>query len=328
MLVSAPETKDENPRMQASTLDDTELVSSYLTWIGVAQRRSPRTVRCYGNVLQLYLDFIDGKGLRLADVTIADVEAFGARSGRKKIQVGSQAKASTVRKDVVIVRQFHAWANERGHDVRRIDTVAVPRLPKPRPKPVDDDVWRRLWTSNLDDHDRLWLGLGYFIGLRRIELVTISPWEISPELMTFTRKGGGEWPVEWSAMLNLVDQELPHVTCGMADEWRAVLLDTAAERRKVDAQFLWYDSEGHEENDGNRLNKRLVKLCVERQLPPEAITPHRLRHSCATNLLRAGMLPQFVQRQLSHSSVDITMRYMEMSGEMARWWAKEKGKVI
>ena len=304
-------------------LTDQELVDAFLTWLGGAQRRSPRTVRCYRNVLKLYLEWLDKP---LSEVRIDDVEAFGARSGRAKVE--AQAAAATVRKDVVIIRLFHRWASERDYPFRRVDTIAVPRVPHAAPKPIDDDVWRRLWGSDLSDHDRLWLGLGYFAGLRRAEIVTIPPSGVRGSMLVFQRKGGGIFPVDWLSLVEVYKQELPQL-CDGVDAWVSIVKEEATTRLAMDALFLWYDAEGHMENDGNRLNKRLDKrLLPQLGLPPHSVTPHRLRHSCATNLLRAGLLPEFVQKQLSHSSVDITMRYMEMSGEMARWWARERGTVI
>lgn len=311
------------------TATDQLLVEDYLHWVGTTNRRSKSTVRCYANVLKSYLEWLEGRPL--STVEIADVEAFGAREGRKKLKPNAAAMASTVRKDVVIIRQFHRWASERHADIRRIDTVAVPRLPYGQPKPIDDDVWRRLWGSDLSREDRLWLGLGYFCGLRRVEMVTLRPSDvnITEGVMLFKRKGGGMYPIEYRGMINIIDQELPQLTMGRAQEWLEILTEVVIERTMLGADYLWYDSEGHEENDGNRLNKRVDKrLAPQLGLAPHSVTPHRLRHSCATNLLRAGLPAEFVQKALSHSSVDITHRYMKMSGEMARWWAREKGKDI
>jgi site-specific recombinase XerD len=312
------------------TYVDDEIVDKYIAWVADHQRRSPRTVRTYANVLKLYLCWLVEQGLSLADVRIEHVEAFGARP-RTKRMADERAGAATVRKDMVVVRRFHEWANERDMDLRRVTTVAVPRVALRTPKPIHDDVWRKLWGSELTREDRLWLGLGYFCGLRRVELVTIAPsaFDIQQGNAVFVRKGGGRHSLEYRACLNVVDQELGHLTMGLASMWLDILHEVVEERLAMGATFLWYDAEGHEENDGNRLNKRLDnRLLPHLGLPPHSVTPHRLRHSCATNLLRAGMLPEFVQHQLSHSSVDITKGYMEMSGEMARWWQKEKGKTI
>jgi site-specific recombinase XerD len=313
-----------------TAVSDRETVDKYLHWVGTHRRRSPRTERTYASVLGIYLTWLAARGMALVDVTIDDVEAFGARP-RTKRMAALEAGAATVRKDIVVVRRFHQWAADRDLGLRTITTVAVPKVPHRVPKPIHDDVWRRLWGSELSREDRLWLGLGYFCGLRRVELVTIAPsaFNIEAGNAVFMRKGAGIHSLEYRACLNVVDQELGHLTMGLGGLWLDLLHEVVEERLAMGATFLWYDAEGHEENDGNRLNKRLDnRLLPHLQLPPHSVTPHRLRHSCATNLLRAGMLPTYVQKQLSHSSLDITMGYMEMSGEMARWWQREKGRTI
>jgi site-specific recombinase XerD len=320
--------------MQLTAIRDVDLVDEYLHWVGVLRRRSPRTVRCYANVLKLFLQWLDDERghRRLIEVEHDDIESFGARLGRKKIPEGQVSAAATARKDVVIVRYFYTWLSERHHEAgfRPMRTVAVPKVPESEPKPVDDAHWRILWQAAVDD-DVLWLGLGYFMGLRRSEIVTVEPTavKVDEKVLRFVRKGNKTKPIEYTAMLNAIDQELPQLTLGRANEFLDLLHTTAQERAALGANFLWWDSQGHMENDGNRLNKRLDKrLLPQLCLPPGSITPHRLRHSCATNLARVHMPAEYIQRQLSHSSIDITQRYMELGGEMARWWAKEKGRQI
>jgi hypothetical protein len=42
------------------------------------------------------------------------------------------------------------------------------------------------------------------------------------------------------------------------------------------------------------------------------ITPHQLRHTCATLLLNAGAPPAIVQTILGHKHIDTTMRYARL----------------
>lgn len=46
----------------------------------------------------------------------------------------------------------------------------------------------------------------------------------------------------------------------------------------------------------------------------EHLTPHRLRHSCATELLRAGMALPALMKFLGHRSIGMTLRYAEVTG--------------
>jgi site-specific recombinase XerD len=44
----------------------------------------------------------------------------------------------------------------------------------------------------------------------------------------------------------------------------------------------------------------------------EDITPHSLRHTCASMLVSSGMNPKELQMLLGHSSLDMTQRYAQM----------------
>lgn len=51
--------------------------------------------------------------------------------------------------------------------------------------------------------------------------------------------------------------------------------------------------------------RELERLCVKSNA--RRITPHGLRHTCATLLLAAGVPPHVVQKRLGHASVSMTL---------------------
>jgi integrase len=53
------------------------------------------------------------------------------------------------------------------------------------------------------------------------------------------------------------------------------------------------------------VNKRLQRLCVAAKV--QEITPHGLRHTCATLLLSASVPAHVVQRRLGHKRVEMTL---------------------
>lgn len=298
------------------------VVADYLDWLENRIRRSENTVRTYGYTLRWYLDWLSERSLDLRDVTYREVEDFANRD--RAVAVASTA---TVRKDVVTVRGFHHWAWERDYPLRTVSTAACPEAPENSPKPVEDDVWRKLWLSDLSDHDRLWLGMGYFAGMRRIEICTITPEQVNPTtgMMRFKRKGGNTNCIEYVQMFEIVQDALPHLVGDF--DWLGLVAREATIRTKLGANFLWYDSLGESHTDGNRLNKRLDRvLCPNLGIELGEVTPHRLRHSCATNLTRAGVADTVIMDSLSHSSLHMTRRYQRISGQLARW-RTEKGKV-
>jgi integrase/recombinase XerC len=56
-------------------------------------------------------------------------------------------------------------------------------------------------------------------------------------------------------------------------------------------------------------------------LPP--ITPHQLRHSAATNLVRAGIPIHLVSSLMNHSNVQTTMGYVSSGGEQLAEWKRK-----
>jgi integrase/recombinase XerD len=300
-------------------MTDPELLHSFLHWAEHDKGLRPLTIRAYTHTLNQWLTWLDGKPL--ADVLPEDVEAFARRPrrhyGTNKGKVGSNA---TRRKDIVAVRMLHQWGHSRGYLPRDgAATSVTPKTPPRMPKPIPDEMWRELWLSDLPPDDRLWLGLGYYAGLRRFEIVTIPPSGVDAKsgTLTFERKGGSTHPVEYRDVCRVLESNLPWIAEGWR-QWDRLVGDHAKAREGE--RFLIASSVGDPSLDGTRLNKRLCVLLGHAGLERDAFTPHALRHSFATNLLRCGVEIAVVANLMSHSTPAITMSYVKTSGQLRRWF--------
>ena len=70
--------------------------------------------------------------------------------------------------------------------------------------------------------------------------------------------------------------------------------------------------------DGNRPTPQALRLHLrmaeKRAALKEHPTPHRLRHTYATKMLRAGMRLPVLMKILGHRTIDMTLLYAEVSG--------------
>jgi len=288
-----------------------EHVEAWLKWLTEVRNASEETLRAYARTLHSLVEFANDE-----PVSPSMIEAFSQRP-RLRGQGGS---ASTVRRDVLAIRSFYGWACKRGlyEDNPSLD-AATPPVPSSVPKAIADELWLTLWYGVMPDEDRAWLGLGYFAGLRRNEIASVPPRCFDTErelIVNFQRKGGSRYAVEYGAMADTVCDKLPWLSDG-ADQWRKTVRRLVEQRQ--DDRWLAPRTTKDGLGCGQWVNTRLRTLLGQVGVPRDAFSPHCLRHSCATNLLRAGVPIEIIADQLSHSSIETTRRYLATGGFLAQW---------
>jgi integrase/recombinase XerD len=303
-----------------------KLATEWITWLTEVRRLRGATLDAYGRTITVFVETHDIK-----KVTADDVEAF-MRRPRSRNGVGSPA---TQDRDRVVVSQFYEWLVARGHVKQNpCLNVGVPKVRNRQPKAVDDDVWVTLWSSDLHREDRVWLGLAAFAGLRRREIVSVTPQNF--DLQSFSiqhmmRKGGSTSAVEYGEMARTIADVLPHLLpdpdAWLADvEW---LVNNRIERKaailvpfnKPASELTRFRMSLDDENapDPAVINKRLRRLLSRSGLSETAFSPHALRHTCATNLMRCGVPLEITADLLSHSSIETTRRYLQTAGALHQW---------
>lgn len=134
--------------------------------------------------------------------------------------------------------------------------------------------------------------------------------------------------------LNALDQRQPdqcvlHVPMGKTRAERTIPLDDqtvrivqAIQRQRgsklrsksmpeTTAAYLMVDPHGR--RLGRALCSHTLKRLTQHLLPTEHIHPHRLRHTFATEMIRAGMSVQVLMKILGHANAAMTMRYVEVT---------------
>lgn len=283
-----------------------------LGWLRVEKGRSASTLAAYRTDLRHYCAWLAGRGVDLRQVGEEDITAYVAHLtalGRKE---------STVKRAVVVVRGLHRFlAREGSIAVDPASDVAVPKVPRNLPKALpEEDVTRLLDAVVGDDpvarRDRAILEVLYGTGLRISELVGLSLADVDREdaLIRAFGKGAKERIVP-----------LGRVALAAVERWLAPggrdLMSPKQWARRGDAEALLLN------HRGGRLSRQgawgVVRKYGEQVGLADRLSPHVLRHSCATHMLDHGADVRTVQELLGHSSVSTTQIYTLVSQE--RLWS-------
>ena len=283
-------------------------VVDLLTWLRVERGRSPNTLAAYRNDLRGYVAWLDERGSNIDSVTASDIEDY-----LHHLRSGGRA-ASSLKRAAVSVRGLHRFLAEE--DEGRHDPTAdveLPKVPRGLPKALsEEEIMAVLETvtgdTPLDRRDRVILEVLYGTGLRIAELVGLSLGDLDLDagLLRAFGKGAKERivPLGSHATRALVawlgpggrPQVEPDRWARRGDE-EALLLNTRGGR--LTRQGAWL----------------VVRRAGERMGLGDRLTPHVLRHSCATHMLDHGADIRTVQELLGHASISTTQVYTLVSTE-------------
>jgi integrase/recombinase XerD len=297
---------DEPPR--SSTPVEVE---ELLSWLAVEKGRSPNTLAAYRRDLAAYVDFVHGRGLTIGAVTERVVEDYLAF-----LRAAGRAPASVARA-LVSVRALHGFLEDEGQARGNpAGDVGRPRVPAGLPKALSEEqVVSLLGAVTGDDaaarRDRAILEVLYGCGLRVSELVGLSLADIDGDAGVLRAFGKGSKervvPVGRMARRALDDW--------LAPAGRAAMAPTRWARRG-DAEALFLNTRG------GRLSRQgawgIVHGYGTKVGLADVLTPHVLRHSCATHMLDHGADIRVVQELLGHASISTTQIYTRVSTERLR----------
>ncbi|HEV2368424.1 MAG TPA: site-specific tyrosine recombinase XerD [Acidimicrobiales bacterium] len=286
-------------------------VEELLSWLTVEKGRSVNTLAAYRRDLRAYELYLAERGRPLATVdeaVVVDYVNHLRSSGRKP---------ASVARALVAIRSLHRFCVEEGAAAGDpTGDVDAPRVPQGLPKALSEEDVESLLASAtgyepLDRRDRAILEVLYGTGMRISELVGLSLADLALEegLVRVFGKGAKERlvPIGSFGRSALLDWLGPSGR-------PAVVPRRWARRGDAEAVFL--------NARGGRLSRQgawvIVRHYAERAGLAGRLTPHVLRHSCATHMLDHGADIRVVQELLGHASIVTTQVYTRVSAERLR----------
>jgi site-specific recombinase XerD len=296
-----------------------ELVHEYLSWQRDVRRRSGGTLYGYEGVLRAWIDWLDVT--HLSQATVEDVEAFSQRlRPSRKGRVMGPGSDATVSKDVVIVGTLHSFLAARYGWPNPAVLAGRPKVRNRNPKPISDGDWAKLWGSKLPPEGVVALGLMTLCGLRRAEVVGLRASHLDMEnlrIVDFTRKGGGTDTVEIGAMLEHWRRTMPNLLGRGGEDRLQRGLESLLSAAGGGALLPWQNRQGGP-TTAHSVTTHMRTWMVRAGFGPDDFTPHQLRHTFVTNMLRTDVPLDVVCELANHSDPKITMRYRRVAGGVLR----------
>jgi integrase/recombinase XerD len=283
-------------------------VEEFLSWMVTERGRSANTLSAYRRDITGYCSWLITHRATLQNVDRSLLDAF---VGERRAAGGA---ASSVARQVAAIRMLHRFLAEEG--IRRDDPTADIegiRVPAGIPHPLSEEEVLALLAAPATNEpvgmrDRALLEFLYATGARISEAcgLSLGDFDHEEQLVRLFGKGSKERIVPYGR----------HAAAALAD-WLGPSgrphLEPRRWARRGDAEAVFLNLRG------TRLSRQaawaMVKKYGDRIGLGNKLSPHVLRHSCATHLLDHGADLRIVQELLGHASISTTQVYTRVSQE-------------
>lgn len=283
-------------------------VEAFSDGLAISGKR-PRTIRSYRVELCQFLGFLADHGLEeVHQIQRQDVQAYQVALHRRRKPNGDPITLSTQATKMAAVLAFLDFLQRERHLLLNpARDLELPRPPKPLlPElPSEEEVLRLLeapdTSTPLGLRDRAILELLYSSALRNTELRQLKLGDVDLQrLEVRVRDGKGGKP-------RLIPMGEP--AAAWLEEYlrrgRGFLLQAH------DPGHLFLTFRGGPIRKVGSLSST-VKKHAEAAGLRQRVTPHILRHSCATHMLKRQARLRHLQELLGHASADTTQRYTQV----------------
>jgi len=267
-----------------------EAASAFLDYLASYRGYSIHTVKAYARDLRELRGFLARRhrSIKRPDQVRREMVVQFA------ISLKGQAPL-TVRRKVAAVASFYGFLQDTGQvDINPARGLPLPKVAKTLPTALSEEQARALLEAAHTPWHRAMLALLLFAGLRRSELtaITLDDIELANAQLLVRGKGAKQRLVPLTpVVIEAIRQYLP---C----------------RTQTNSNHLFVSRVGGRPLHGRVAGRMLNRVIQQAGLSDERITPHRLRHTFATHLIRSGVDIRTVQELLGHADLQTTARYL------------------
>jgi len=267
-----------------------QAVAEFLDYLREYRSFSAATVKAYGTDMRMLREFLEKRLGRVPAPTEITRELI--------IQFGVSLRGAaplTLRRKYACISSFFGFLQDLGYaQANPARRLPLPKVAQPVPVCLSEEMAQKLIAAADSPWSKALVVLLLSTGIRRSEAVAITLDDLDLDKRQLLIRGKGDK----ERVVPLTEQAVEAI--------RAYL----PHRVKTEDRHLFVSAwRGHP--IAGRVVNAILKIVVRKAgLQGQGITPHKLRHTFATHLIRNGVDIRTVQELLGHSELETTAKYL------------------
>lgn len=274
-----------------------EYYQKYLDYLEFERRLSKNTILSYQDSLKRFNTFIMPKNI--LEITKNDITAY--LKFNENMAIKSRAHYLTV------IRNFYQFLiDEEIIEFNPCENILMPKIEKTLPNYLTEEEIKKILDINLntpyDYRNKAMLELLYATGIRISELINLKLENIyfDDDVILVKGKGNKERICPFSTYAK-------HYLKVYLENYRNSLI------KKTKNNYVFLNNHG--KNMTRQGFFKILKEIANKKKITKEISPHTIRHSFATNLLKNGADLRIIQELLGHSDLSTTEIYTHVVDE-------------
>lgn len=254
--------------------------------------RSKKTIDNYVCAISRFLDYFEGKDI--SKLNESDVIEY-----IKDNYLNKQCATNTYNMNISAIKYFYSINYNK-----ELNNKLLPhaKLVKRLPTTMDKETFIKILNGEKNLKHKCWLLLGYCSGLRIEEVVSVKIKDINSkehELKILGKRKKERFTI-------LPDITIKYLRLYYKDKYRKEFF-----HKENKTGYLFEGNQGADHISVNTVTNYFSEIKRKYKLDND-ITFHSLRHSFATNFIKAGGDPFTLKSMLGHSSLNTTSIYIHM----------------